>query len=111
VPVPAFVERTVKEICDSSGHHQNAPGGHPPKGQRLVVSNPAEAVYHVAPIGRLSVAERHQFTRRGRCNGVVPREKRMRPRSECNAWFGQAMRFRSLLPASLLCMIYRSRTV
>ena len=29
-----------------------------------------------------------QFTRRGRCNGVVARENRMRPRSECNALFG-----------------------
>ena len=29
-----------------------------------------------------------QFTRRGRCNGVVAREIRMRPRSWCNAWFG-----------------------
>lgn len=29
-----------------------------------------------------------QFTRRGRCNGVVSRETRMRPRSACNVWFG-----------------------
>jgi hypothetical protein len=29
-----------------------------------------------------------QFTRRGRCNGVVSRETRMRSRSECNIWFG-----------------------
>ena len=34
------------------------------------------------------VISTHKFTRRGRCNGVVSREKRMRPRSECNAWFG-----------------------
>src|ERR1019366_4079269 len=27
-----------------------------------------------------------EFTRRGRCNGVVSRENRMRPRSWCNAW-------------------------
>jgi len=25
VPVPAFVERMVKEISDSTRHHQNAP--------------------------------------------------------------------------------------
>src|SRR5262249_50462809 len=31
----------------------------------------------------------HQFTRRGRCNGVASRETRMRPRSRCNAWFGR----------------------
>src|SRR5947208_259479 len=30
----------------------------------------------------------HKFTRRGRCNGVVSRENKMRPRSWCNAWFG-----------------------
>jgi hypothetical protein len=40
----------------------------------------------------LSTAQRfsstYQFTRRGRCNGVVSRETRMRPRSRCNAWFG-----------------------
>jgi hypothetical protein len=30
-----------------------------------------------------------QFTRRGRSQGVVSREKRMRPRSECNTWFGR----------------------
>jgi len=29
----------------------------------------------------------HQFTRRGRCNDVVSRETKMRPRSWCNAWF------------------------
>jgi hypothetical protein len=29
-----------------------------------------------------------QFTRRGRPSSVVSREKRMRLRSECNAWFG-----------------------
>src|ERR1019366_8637567 len=27
-----------------------------------------------------------EFTRRGRCNGVVSRENRMRPRSACNTW-------------------------
>src|SRR5262245_31457402 len=29
-----------------------------------------------------------QFTRRGRHKGVASGENRMRPRSECNAWFG-----------------------
>src|SRR4051794_11048532 len=32
----------VGEISHSSVHHKNAPGGHPPNGQRLVVSDPAE---------------------------------------------------------------------
>src|SRR6516162_9477894 len=31
----------------------------------------------------------HQFTRRGRCNGVVSLKTGMRPRSWCNAWFGR----------------------
>jgi hypothetical protein len=30
-----------------------------------------------------------QFTRRDRCNDMVPRETRMRPRSECNGLFGE----------------------
>jgi len=42
----------------------------------------------------LSTAQRFsstkEFTRRGRCNGVVSRETRMQPRSRCNAWFGTA---------------------
>lgn len=32
-----------------------------------------------------------KFTRRGRCISVVSREKRMRPRSECNALFGETL--------------------
>jgi len=31
------------------------------------------------------------LTRRGRCNGAVSRETKMRPRSVCNAWFGNSL--------------------
>src|SRR5262249_1556224 len=37
-----------------------------------------------------------QFPRRGRCNGVMSSETRMRPRSWCNAWFGQNGRYSRL---------------
>src|ERR1019366_6328056 len=64
-------------------------------GDGVVVSMPLfyaeKSFLHCAAVCKWVVQPRrrtHQFTRRGRCNGVVSRENRMRPRSECNGWFG-----------------------
>src|ERR1019366_1993151 len=51
-----------------------------------------------------------QFTRRGRCIGVVSRETSMRPRSECNAWI-LLMPHKKDEPASQVKRTYRRSVV
>src|SRR5258707_1999533 len=45
----------------------------------------------MSAIAALLYRRTKQFTRRGRCNGVVSRETSMRPRSRCNALFSDLL--------------------